>query len=359
MPNKTIIHTPDTVFGDMWLVETGKGCGRHCRFCAAGYSYRPTRHYSYERIIEAVDKGLETTGKVGLVGSAISDHPDATRIFGHIVEKGGRFSVSSLRMDRLNDEWLALLAKGGAQTITVAPEAGSESLRRQINKDISDKTIIEAVTGVAEAGPFKIKLYFLIGLPGETNEDVEAIVSLVKSAQEALVKGSRSRGTVGSIDIGVNCFVPKPNTPFEREPFENIKTLKAKLKVVNDGLGRVPNVNVSQSSPRLDYIQAMLSLGDESLAPFVEMAADMDGDVTEALRKFRETGADPDQLVYQRKRHDVELPWSFVDHGMRDDYLTSEMDRSVKGKTVKECPPPGVQCSRCGVYTGVCVDDEL
>ena len=357
-PNHTTIHTTETVFGDMWLVETGKGCGRHCRFCAAGYSYRPTRHYSLKSILSAIDKGLAVNGKIGLVGSAISDHPDALKIFRYIISCNGQFSISSLRIDSLSEEWLSLISKGGSNAITVAPEAGSETLRKKINKEITDSAIINAIAKMSKAGPFNIKLYFLVGLPSEIDKDVEAIVALIKASQKVMVDSSRTRGTLGSIEVSVNCFVPKPNTPFEREPFENIKILKNRLKIVKNGLSKVPNVSLSTSSPRLDYIQALLSLGNEQIGSFIEKAVELNGDLIEALKYFRLSGVNPDLIVYRRKENNEVLPWAKVGHGMRDDYLTREVERSEQAKTISECPPPDVECLRCGVYLGVCVNEK-
>ncbi|VAX14787.1 FIG092679: Fe-S oxidoreductase [hydrothermal vent metagenome] len=346
-PNVTVIETPDTVFGDMILIETGKGCGRHCRFCAAGYAYRPTRFASYETLTEKIDEALADERKIGLVGSNISDHPDMERIFEYIVNKGGKFSVSSMRIDRLTDTTLELMLRGGCKTITVAPEAGTESLRRRINKDISDETIIEAARLIGKTSAFDLKLYFLVGLPGETQKDVEGIVELVESIQGAMVTASKERGTVGKIRVSVNGFVPKPFTPFQWEPYAGIKEVGDKLKIVKSGLKKTPGVTVQTSSARYDYVQTLLSVGDRRVAEVLQLAHKYDGDWFKAIKQ---TDIDCDFFVTRRKSVNEILPWSFIDHGLRDDYLSHDSERSEKGKVIAECPPPDEKCDRCGQF---------
>lgn len=355
-PSATVIDTQDTVFGDMGLVEVGKGCGRHCRFCAAGYAYRPTRYAAYGALVSKIDEALDRRGKVGLVGSAVADHPDIERIMDHIIARGGKFSVSSFRLEKLTDKVLAALAGGGAATITVAPEAGTERLRKRINKDMSDAAILDAVARAARAWPFTLKLYFLVGLPGETDEDVDGIAELVKRIHETMVDASRARGTVGGITVGVNGFVPKPFTPFQWEPFAGVSAITEKMNAIRQGLRRTPHVKLQTSSGRYDYIQAVLSLGDRRVAHLVELARDMDGDWKRAMKEMKAEGLDPDFIAMRRKGRDEVLPWSVIDYGLREDYLAKDLARSERGAVIAECPPPGADCRRCGVFEGVCVE---
>lgn len=357
-PSATVIDTEDTVFGDMGLVEVGKGCGRHCRFCAAGYAYRPTRYASYGALVSKIDEALEKRGKVGLVGSAVADHPDIERIMGHIIARGGQFSVSSFRLEKLSDKVLAALAAGGAATITVAPEAGTERLRKMVNKDMSDEAILDAVGRAASAWPFSLKLYFLVGLPGETDEDVDGIAELVKRIHEAMVDASRGRGTIGGITVGVNGFVPKPFTPFQWEPFAGVPAITEKMSRVRKGLRQTPHVKLQTSSGRYDYIQAVLSVGDRRVARLVELACDMGGDWKHALKELKTEALDPDFIAMRRKGRDELLPWSVIDYGLREDYLARDLARSAKGTVIAECPPPGADCQRCGVFEGVCVESK-
>lgn len=354
-PNEGVIQTDDTVFGGMYLVEVGKGCGKHCRFCAAGYVYRPTRHNQTEAILSAIERGLKSGRRIGLMGSAVGDHPDIEKIFGHIVKKGGKFSVSSLRLDRLTDAMLENLAKGGLHTVTVAPEAGSETLRKKVNKDLPEETILNAVRMIGRAGPFHLKLYFLVGLPGETDEDVAMIPLLVEKIRGALVETSRARGALGSITVGVDAFVPKPATPFEREPFGGVKTVEKKLRAVTRALRAIPNVTVHTGSARTSFVHALLSTGDRRVADILFTAYETDGDWRAAMR-----GAPLDPAFFaERRKPDGEiLPWSLIDHGLREGYLEKEMGKSLTGKVTPECPPPGENCRRCGSFDGVCFTDR-
>ncbi|MBI5814636.1 MAG: radical SAM protein [Nitrospinae bacterium] len=351
-PNVSVIDTPDTVFGGMALVEIGKGCGKHCRFCAAGYVYRPTRHADTSAILAAVDAGLSRIGRVGLVGSAVGDHPDIEKIFSHIVEKGGEFSVSSFRLDKLTPTMLENLAKGGAHTITVAPEAGSERLRKRINKDLGGETIIRAARMIAQTGPFNMKLYFLVGFPGETVEDVAQIASLAQAIRDEMISASKTRGTMGHISVGVDVFVPKPFTPFAREPFIGIAEADRRLKLVKKMFRALPGVSLQAGSARQSYVQALLSVGDRRVAEVIEKALEMDGDWFGAMR---ESPVDADFFATRRKGPDEILPWDMIDSGLYEGYLEKEMERRLDEKLTPECPPPGSQCQRCGAFDGVCV----
>lgn len=354
-PNRTVIETPDTVFGDMALVEIGKGCGRHCRFCAAGYAYRPTRHAETGAVLEAVDDALDKKGKVGLVSSAIGDHPDVELIFRHIAERGGEFSVSSLRLDRLTDTMLENLKKGNCHTITLAPEAGTERLRKIVNKNISDDTILDTARRIAVMGEFKLKLYFLVGLPWETDEDVDGITTLVGAIKDEMSQEWKKRGKMSSITVGVDGFVPKANTPFQWKAFEGVKNVDRKIKKVVRALREVPNVTVHAGSARRSYIQAVLSMGDRRVGDILELAWRCEGDWS---RAFRESAVDADFYAVRERNADEVLPWSVIDHGLRESYLGRDLERSAKGKTVAECPAPGTECHRCGEFYGVCAPEK-
>ncbi|MGK7346615.1 MAG: radical SAM protein [Candidatus Nitrospinota bacterium M3_3B_026] len=350
-PSATVIDTPETVFGDMALVEIGKGCGRHCRFCAAGYIYRPTRHAEMSPVLAAVDSALDRRGKVGLVSSAVCDHPDIERIFARIVERGGDFSVSSLRLDRLTDSMLKNLTRGKVHTLTLAPEAGTERLRNIINKDISDEVILDTARRIAVAGDFRLKLYFLVGLPGETMEDVDGIQELVRRMHGAMDVEWRRRGRTSSITVGVDGFVPKAGTPFQWAPFGGVKEVGDKINRVARELKKIPNVSVHSGSARKAYIHAVLSMGDRRAGDLLEKAFRLGGDWR---RAFAEWEMDPEFFAARRKEPGEPLPWDFIDHGLRAGYLEKEYERSGRGKTIPPCPPPGEECSRCGVFEGVC-----
>ena len=236
--SRSSILAEDTEFADRVLIELGRGCGRSCRFCAAGYVYRPPRFHQEAALIPVIEEALEKGEPMGLMSACVSDVPGIEKMTGRIVEKGGRFSVSSLRADSLTPALVEHLWKVGQRSIAVAPEAGSERLRKVINKHLTRDQIIEAVQMVARTGDFTLRLYFLIGLPTETSKDVEEILSLVKVIKHHMVKQASTRGRIRQIKLSVNCFIPKPFTPFQWFPMEEASTLKEKQKWLKKALGK-------------------------------------------------------------------------------------------------------------------------
>ncbi|MCP3678344.1 MAG: radical SAM protein, partial [Deltaproteobacteria bacterium] len=224
---QSYVTTEATEFGNTFLLEVERGCGRGCRFCAAGFVYLPMRERGAGEVQESIARGGKITGKVGLVGAAVSEYGGLKDIVRSAVDGGSRITLSSLRMDALDGELLDLLKIGGYRTITVAPEAGSQRLRDVINKGISDVEIMDTVSRVKEAGFTKMKLYFLVGLPTEGPEDIEAIIDLTRRVRSTLKRGE--------ISLSVNPFIPKPWTPFQWAPYENTKILEGKLSAIKKG----------------------------------------------------------------------------------------------------------------------------
>ncbi|MBI5694500.1 MAG: TIGR03960 family B12-binding radical SAM protein [Nitrospirae bacterium] len=342
-PTHSVILTPDTEFGGMFMTELARGCGRHCRFCMAGYIYRPPRNRGVESVKADIALGRTLTEKVGLVGSAVSDYPDIGLLAEAFREAGIDFSASSMRADSLTPEAVALLAKGN-RTVAIAPEAGSERMRGVINKNISEEQILNAVRMLISGGILNVRLYFMVGLPTETDEDVEAIIDLAKKARDVQLAEARKLGRLGQLTLSVNCFIPKPWTPFQWEAMEPEKSLNAKLAHIKKSLKSVPNVNVIHDSPRSAWLQDTLSRGDRRLADVILAAADSGGDWKKA---FRDAGLDM-AFYTGRERGELELfPWDFIDTGIMKGYLWSERERS---RDAKHTPPCRVgKCRICGV----------
>jgi len=250
----------DAHFGEMRLVEVGRGCGGGCLFCAAGCLYRPVRM----RDADEVMKAAEGAPKVGLVGPAVADHPDFEQMLAELVGRGIGIGVSSLRADRITGRIAALLARGGMRTATIAPEAGPEGLRGNIGKRLSDADLREGVRLLAGAGIPTIKLYFMIGLPGETDRDVAAIVELVR----------RLAGVRGKSRLSVSAapFVPKPGTPFEGEAFADMPTLKRRAGVLKE-IRSIKGCTLKVASLEGAWLEAALARADESVAPLILEAA--------------------------------------------------------------------------------------
>jgi radical SAM family uncharacterized protein len=343
-PTSSRIITSNTVFGDMYLIEVGRGCGKHCRFCLAGYSYRPPRSYSAEVILKEASEGLKYGKKIGLVGSAICDNPDIVKICEGVDKMGGIISVSSLRLDKLSERLIKLLSDSGHKTATIAPEAGSERLRRVINKEMSDDEIIAAARFIVSSGIPDFKLYFLIGLPTETDDDIDAIVSLSKRIKHSILKIARDKKHLGNITISINPFIPKPFTPYQWERMEDVASLNRKIKKLKSGLRGVGNINVIHELPKWSFVQTLLSLGDRRVGELLYKCHQLDGDW---FKTFRETNINPEFYVYREKDYNEILPWEHIDSGVRKDYLVKEAKKSREEKVTPACPEEG-ECRRCG-----------
>lgn len=341
----TAVMTPNTEFSDVLLVEIGRGCGRGCRFCAAGFVYRPLRFQPAEKIVSEIEGRIEPGGRVGLVSAAVSDHPEIATICETLGEKGAALSFSSLRADAITPEMFAALEAGRHQAVAIAPEAGSERLRRVINKNLSLDEIESAAERLTEAGILHLKLYFMIGLPTETLEDLEELVDLTKKIQHHVVNVSRGRRKLGSITLSIHSFVPKAFTPFQWVPFAGVKELKDRARWIQTALKKVPNVRVHFDLPKWAYVQALLARGDRRAARFLERVA-LDGDSWS--QAFRNVPFNVDFWVMRERGADERFPWEIIDHGVNRKYLREEYQRALEARQSPRCEPES-NCRRCGV----------
>jgi radical SAM superfamily enzyme YgiQ (UPF0313 family) len=280
----------------------------------------------------------------GLLSAAVSDTPGIGKLTDLILKKGCRFSVSSLRADSLTEELLANLKAAGQKTVAIAPEAGSEKLRKVLNKHLSRDQIIEAVRLIARIKDFSLRLYFLIGLPRETHDDMDEMFALVKSIKHHMIKESRARGRIGRIKLSINCFIPKPFTPFQWIPMENMRTLKERQKWLKKAFGREGGIKASFDLPKWAYLQTLLSMGDRRVGPILLRSYKLGGNWTKALR-FSEIN--PDFFVYRPRGLEEILPWDFIDHGIEKNFLIQEYHRALDGRESETCSVG--ECSRCGV----------
>src|SRR5262245_14520664 len=259
-PTTSQILTPEAVFGDMYLVEASRGCEWGCRFCAAGFMYRPVRYRSPDSLRRTIAGGLRERSTIGLVGAEMASLPGVASLCQEIAAAGGRASPSSLKADMITPGLARALGAGGSRSVTVAPEAGSERMRRVINKNLTEAEILRAAEWLVGGGVEALKLYVMVGLPTETYGDVAGIVDLTLKVRERLLAGGRPR--VGRILVSINPFVPKPWTPFQWEPMEALPSLRRKLAGLRRELGAIPAVQVETESPREAYLQTLLSRGD-------------------------------------------------------------------------------------------------
>jgi radical SAM family uncharacterized protein len=338
------IITTDTTFDSTFLIEVGRGCPHGCRFCSTGFVYRPPRFRSFSLLDKCLQQGASMTDKIGLVGAAVSDLPDINKLCGQALEKDTRISFSSLRADTLSPELISILRQNKVKTATIAPDAGSERMRKVINKGITEEDVLNAAENLVAGGIPNLKLYFMIGLPTETMDDVEAIVLLCKQIKHRFLKSSRIRKRIGEITVSLSSFIPKPFTPFQWIPMDEVRSLKKKIKKIKDGLKRVANVRVHSDIPRWAYIQALLSSGDRKVAQILLLANQNRGNWPKTLKA---SPVNPDFYVHRERSLNELLPWDFIDNGINKSFLKEEYKRALQGKTSPPCPIES--CNICGV----------
>lgn len=338
------IVTPHTTFDRTYLVEVGRGCPHGCRFCSAGFVYRPPRFRSASQLKASLAHGSTLTDKIGLVGAAVSDLPEIKQLCSQALKTEVRLSFSSLRADALDADFLAVLRRSKVKTATIAPDAGSERMRQVINKGISEEQILNAAQLLVENDIPNLKLYFMVGLPTETTEDVAAIVRLCKKIKHVFLQASRAKKRIGAITVSLNCFVPKPFTPFQWAAMDEPLSLKKKIKRVKDGLRKVANVRVHADLPRWAYIQALLSRGDRRVADILLLTHQNRGNWAQTLK---ETPVNSDFYVLRPRAVDEILPWDFIDHGLSKSFLIREYQKALKSRPSPPCPM--VPCTTCGV----------
>jgi len=338
---ETVVATNYTEFGAMYIIEVARGCGRHCRFCMAGYCFRVPRVRPLDILKEGVERAEKLGKKVGLMGAAISDYPEVDELVNYIRSKDMRYSCASLRADSLTQAVVDGLADSGQKTITIAPETGSERLRRVINKGISEEHLQNAATLSAKSGIQHMRLYIMIGLPTETDEDIEAIVGLAERTQVHMAEV----GCKGRLTLSINPFIPKPFTPFQWMAMDNQKTVEKKLQYIKKALQKNRRIEVLVESPKEAYIQGVLARGDRRLGAVIAACA-ADRGSKSFKSEMKAAGLDMDDMNYRERSFDEFLPWSHLDMGMQEGYLEMEWQRSLDEAYT---PPCAAGCKRCGV----------
>lgn len=338
---ETVIATNFTEFGAMYIIEVARGCGRHCRFCMAGYCFRVPRVRPLDILKEGVDRAEKLGKKVGLMGAAISDYPEVDELVTYIRSKDMRYSCASLRADSLTQAVVDGLAESGQKTITIAPETGSERLRRVINKGISEENLRTAAQLSAKSGIQHMRLYIMIGLPTETDEDIDAIVGLAERTQAHMAEV----GCKGRLTLSINPFIPKPFTPFQWMAMDHQKSVEKKLQYIKKSLQKNRRIEVLVESPKEAYIQGVLARGDRRLGKVLAACA-LDRGSKSFKSEMKKSGLDMDDCNYRERKFDDYLPWSHLDMGLRNGYLEQEWQRAVDEAYT---PPCMEGCKRCGV----------
>jgi radical SAM superfamily enzyme YgiQ (UPF0313 family) len=282
--------------------------------------------------------------KIGMVGTAVSESPSLKNLGRQVVAAAGKLGISSIRADCVDKELLELLAQGGVNSIALAPEAGSERLRQVINKGLTEEELTAAVIELHEAGIANLRLYFMIGLPTETTEDVHDIARLVKRLRHQVTRNSKGRRQFAGITISLSSFVPKPFTPFQWVPFVGVAALKDRIKIVKRDLQGLPELRVYADLPKWAYIQALLSRGDRRVGELLLAHHRNGGNWSQV---FRQSPINPDFFVLRERPQEELFPWDFIDHGLKKSYLWEEYQRGLAGKETPPCEPE--VCQRCGV----------
>jgi radical SAM superfamily enzyme YgiQ (UPF0313 family) len=326
-PPATTIFTPETEFGSRFLVEVVRGCANLCRFCWAGYNYLPVRAFPRDRILQLAARAQPYSKHAGLVSIALCDHPEIEAILTGLVEMGYAISPASLRLDDLTPTILRLLRQSGERTITIAPETGSDRMRRVINKTVTNDEIFEAARLIFASGMENLKLYFMIGLPTETDDDLVAIRDMTLQLRDVMLADARGRGQIGRIVGSVNPLVPKPGTAYQWLPMEDDKSIERKSRRMRSLMAGIDNVYFNIKSERHSFYQALLSLGDRRVAPAIEEAERNGGNWRAAVA---DAGVDADFFVFRDRSRDAMLPWDIIDGGMKSAFFRSEFDKSLR-----------------------------
>ncbi|RLF12061.1 MAG: hypothetical protein DRJ98_01790 [Thermoprotei archaeon] len=311
----------EPIFGRAFTLEATRSCNRGCRFCMITWISRPARHRSLSILKRLIDEGVRLCGvdKVAVIGAGFSDHPDITGLCSYVVESGLKLSIPSVRGDLLSEEVFKALAKGGQRTLTIAPEAGTETLREALGKPMSDEDIVEAARRALNAGINRLKLYFMVGIPGEEREDVEGMVRLTSNLAKL---------GFASVHVSVNVLIPKAHTPFQWLPLAERRWLREALRTAKSA-SKLPKVKVDVASLRVAELQAALSRGDVTVGRMISEVAKKGGKLGLWRSVAKDLGIDLEGLVYRPYNPDEELPWSFIDVGVSGRVLAKELDKAL------------------------------
>jgi radical SAM superfamily enzyme YgiQ (UPF0313 family) len=341
----------DSVFSNMFLVETGRGCPVGCRFCAVGYSRRPPVFFSVDQIVAAAAEGLKSGLKIGLVGASLARHPDLVELVERFASQGADFSPASLDANVLagpsGETLLGQLNRSGQRTITMAVESGSERMRRMINKPLTPDKLQCAVKRLGQAGILNLKLYLMYGLPTETEDDLEQTVILVKQVQEWLLSAQKQHGRAGRLTISANPFVPKPHTPLGREAMPTVSKLKNMRNFLERNISKIGGVAFSGFSPRLAVLQCMLNRSGEEVAQLLELAK---GHWPPPGALVKQQIPNLNEIVHADWPIERSSSWDMVDVGFSAEYEKAEHEKALLGDTTPICSPD--RCDQCGACQG-------
>ena len=339
-PAHTVVVTENTEF-NLYLIETARGCGRHCRFCMAGYCFRRPRNRSLSFLEQEVRDAVPYGKRIGLMGAAISDYPEIDALCEDISREGLPMSVASFRADSVTERLVESLARGGLRTLTMAPEAGSRRMRAVINKGIEEEHLFAAMEMGLKAGIRNFRLYLMIGLPFEEEEDIDAIVELAGRLKDFM----EERGSKGMLTLSINPFIPKPFTPFQWMPMADRKRLEKSLKKIQDSLKKRKHIHIIAESVKESCIQGILARGDRRISE-VLLASHVSGGIRSFRRAMGEAGLSFEFYLHRERSEQEIFPWDSLSMGFRRDYLYKELKKAESFQSTPQCFDG---CRRCGV----------
>lgn len=322
----SVLFSPEAAFGATLLVEVNRGCGRGCRFCASGWIHSPVRYASLAKFRQTIETVGLAGRTVGLIGSDLAGHPHLQQILEYILDAGGNFSLSSIRPEGLTGEIIRLIARTGQKTATLAPETASNRMKRVIGKRIPSDRFYELIDQLVSQGIPNIRLYFMIGLPNETDDDVQSIVDFVSNCRKVFLSASRIQKRIGKISVQLNPFVPKAWTPFQWAGVNSPKIIDTRRKLVARGLDNMANVTVRTESIREALIQGLFSLGDRRVSGELMEIARCTGSLASQWKKLSSRLA---FYVHRKRNADEIFPWDMFDHGISKKMLRSVYEKAV------------------------------
>jgi radical SAM superfamily enzyme YgiQ (UPF0313 family) len=344
-PAASVFTGPAAAFPDALLLEINRGCPHACRFCAAGFIYRPPRHAHMADLVRLVEEAAPQ--KVGLVGTALTDWPDLLPFLRWLAERKTKFSLSSLRADGLTEELLTFLRQCGIRTVTLALEGASERLRRAINKKLDPEVFLDAVERCAKLGVNHLRVYLILGWPWEGPEDydeLEGFLGRIVAARDR-GHGAKTREFM-RITLGASSLVPKPFTPMQWAPMMGEAELVAAQKRLAEMVKPLRGVALNVDAPFQARLQGVLSRGGEEVFELVRLAA-AEGGWKKAMRRFEPETA---RLLDRERGTDEPFPWEVVDVGVRRASLRREYERAARALHSPGCPPGGCEaCGLCGM----------
>lgn len=286
-PIQTQIYTPYSEFGKLSLIEVQRGCGRGCKFCAEGFIYTPFRQRCFDLIKQQVLQGLQYRHKIGLIGADLLVYPQILELMKFIHAHGGTFSPSSVRVDALTKEIIEQLALSEHRTMAIAPEGGSDEMRKNLNKKFDNASILNVVDMLIQHGIPNIKMYFMIGLPNETKTDIDQMIDLVDQARRVVLKHAKSSGRMGSLIMSINPFIPKPRTPYQVGYFAGVDYLENTITYIKKKLLSQGGIRIYHENPFFAYVQALLSNGLFQTHEYLLEVFRQQGALKKSLKKFQ------------------------------------------------------------------------